>query len=83
QSLLTVSGSEKGGNWEKEFQTVCSRTDDAMTLTDDQMRDFIARCDNLENRIGEVPGPGRKVFLRRLQMCRDLFVFTLATRQKE
>jgi hypothetical protein len=83
EAVAATAGDGNDRNWEKEFQAICSRTDDAMMLSISELKDFISRCDGLKERIGALPEPSRKIHLRRLHMCRDLFVFTLDTRSKE
>ena len=68
--------------WKKEFEDVCARTQDSMTLTDDQLRSLVARCDELERLLGELPEHERKVYLRRLRAGRDLYQFVLDARRE-
>jgi len=70
-------------DWEKEFQAVCGKTDDAMTLTIQELRTLVERCDDLKASIDKLEGSARKVFMKRLQMCRDLYAFTLETKEQE
>jgi hypothetical protein len=77
ESFLIPPAVHAQESWEKEFHEICSRTDDAMTLSSEELRGFIDRCDAMKPQIAKLPEPGRKVYLRRLQMCRDLYAFTL------
>lgn len=70
-------------DWEREFQAVCGRTDDAMTLTILDLQTLVKRCDDLKASIDKLEGSRRKVLLKRLQMCRDLYAFTLDTKERE
>jgi hypothetical protein len=70
-------------DWMKEFADICSKTQDAMTFTDDQLRDLVARSDRLKVQLERLEGTQRKVYLKRLQMCRDLFAFVLETKEKK
>ncbi|MFI5294931.1 MAG: hypothetical protein ACHQ0Y_07895 [Thermodesulfovibrionales bacterium] len=47
------------------------------------MKQFIERCDKLKPIIDKLEPTERKVYLRRLEMCRELFVFTLASKEKK
>ena len=69
--------------WEEEFLAVCGQTDDAMTLSIHQIRSLIDRCDRLKTRMGQLGEAQRKVFSKRLQMCRDLYAFTLEAKEKK
>src|SRR5512143_2775523 len=59
--------------WKKEFEAICSKTDDAMTLTKDELKDLVERCEKLKPMIEKLDESQRKVYLKRLQSCRDLF----------
>ena len=52
-----------------------------MDLSAAGLKDNIDRCDNLQERINELNGSEvateRKVYTKRLKMCRDLYDFTL------
>ena len=84
RGLAAVGGvayAEEG--WTKEFGEVCSKTQDAMALSVDELRSLIARCDALKSRIEKLDEQHRKVAARRLQMCRDFYVFTLESKEKK
>ena len=67
-------------DWGAEFESVCSRTQDAMTLSSDELRSLIARCDRLKPAIATLDESRRKVYAKRLKMCRDLYDFVLSSR---
>jgi hypothetical protein len=66
--------------WLAEFEAVCSRTQDAMTLSTDELRALVARCDGLKPKVEALDPSRRKVYLRRLQLCRELYQFVLDAR---
>jgi len=76
----TVSAEE---GWRQEFEIVCSRTEEAMTLSTDELKVLIKRCDKLKPVIDGLPESPRKVYLRRLQLCRDLYAFVLESKEKD
>lgn len=65
------------GDWRSEFDDVCGRTQDSMMLSKNEVRLLVERCDRLRPRIERLDESASKVYLKRLQMCRDLFVFIL------
>ena len=69
--------------WSAEFEEVCSRTQDAMTLPSDELRALVARCDALKPKIEALDPSRRKVYERRLKLCRDLYAFVLEAREKK
>ncbi|BDG09242.1 hypothetical protein [Anaeromyxobacter paludicola] len=70
-------------DWQQEFADVCSKTQDAMTLSEPELRSLVTRCDALEPRLEALEESGRKVWLKRLQLCRDLYQFVLETKEQE
>jgi len=70
-------------DWSQEFDRVCSKTEDAMTFSVEELKSLVDRCDALKPRVEKLDEPQRKVILRRLQMCRDLYTFVLETKQKK
>ena len=69
-------------DWFAEFEAVCSRTQDAMSLSTDELRTLLARCERLKPRIDALDPSRRKVYTRRLQLCRDLYRFVLDSRDR-
>ena len=68
--------------WFSEFEAVCARTQDAMTLSDEELRGLVGRCDELKPKIEALDPSRRKVWSKRLQQCRDLYQFVLDSRAK-
>jgi hypothetical protein len=69
-------------DWKREFDDVCSRTQDSMTMSDDDLKSLIARCDALKPVMEKLEESQRKVYVKRLSMCRELFSFALGSRRK-
>lgn len=68
-------------SWKAEFDEVCSRTQEATELDADTLKDLIQRCDALKVAIEKLTGAEKKVYLRRLKMCRDLYAFVLESKE--
>jgi hypothetical protein len=68
-------------DWKDEYTAVCAKTQNAMILSSEELQDHIDRCDKLLDRIDELDGlqgaTERKVYTKRLKMCRDLYDFAL------
>ena len=80
--LRPAARAEAREDWRKEFDEVCSKTQDAMVLSDEELRSLMARCDKLRPVIDGLGESQRKVFSRRLQACRDLYWFVVESREK-
>lgn len=68
--------------WRTEFDEVCAKTQDAMALSADELRALVARADRLRPEVERLDPSQRKVFLRRLEACRNLYQFVLDARGK-
>jgi hypothetical protein len=67
-------------DWRAEFDDICSKTQDAMALSSDELRSLLARCDKLKPEIERLDPSVRKVYTRRLDACRALYRFVLDSR---
>jgi hypothetical protein len=76
-----VASAEEG--WRKEFDEVCSKTQDAMLFPPEELRKLVGRCDALKAVIEKLDESQRRVTLRRLQMCRELYQFVLETKESK
>ena len=75
---------EAAAEWQKEFDDVCSKTQDAMTFTVPELTKLVERCDALQPRIQKSSDESRrKVYLRRLQQCRGLYAYVLESKKNE
>jgi uncharacterized protein YkvS len=76
------SAASSQDDWKAEFADVCSKTDDPMVLSNAEVASLIERCDKLRPRIEKLDESAAKVYLKRLKMCKDLFVFVLESKSK-
>lgn len=60
-------------SWKNEFEDICSKTQDAMMFTPDELKPLIEKLDETQ----------RKVYSKRLQLCRDLLAFVLESKEKK
>lgn len=69
--------------WKAEFDAVCGQTDNAMNMGVEELKKALERCDRLKVQLEQLEPTPRKVYLKRLQMCRNLFDYMLESKQKE
>jgi hypothetical protein len=69
-------------DWKAEFADICSKTEDPMALSKEEVKTLIERCEKLKPRIEKLDESTSKVYLKRLQMCRDLFVFVVESKNQ-
>lgn len=82
-ACMIVAPAFGADDWRAEFDATCSRTDEAMNLSESELLALTATCDRLEKVISGLEPTERKVFLKRLQMCKNLFLFVLETKRHE
>jgi hypothetical protein len=70
-------------DWRTEFDIVCAKTADSMELSTDELKSLISRCEKLKEAIDKLDESTRKVFSRRLRMCRDIYAFALEAKEKK
>lgn len=70
-------------SWQKEFEEVCSKTQDAMSFSPAELKTLIQRCDALEPQIEKLDETRKKVYLRQLRQCRGLFAYVLESKTKD
>lgn len=64
-------------DWKKEFEDICSQTQDSMSFTPEELKGLVSRCDALRPRIEKLDESQKKIYLKRLHMCRDLYAYAL------
>jgi len=71
------------GAWEKEFDDVCSRTQDAMSHSIEELTVLIRRCDALLPQVEKLDDTRKKIYKERLRMCRGLYAYVLESKESE
>ena len=85
--ISVPAGSYAQQDWKQEYATVCAETQNATNLSSELLRDYVDRCDKLQERINELNesegASGKKVYTKRLKMCREIYKFALDYKSKE
>lgn len=63
--------------WLQEFEDICGMTLEAESMTPDQLKAMVERCDKLKPVIERSENPQRKVYIFRLDKCKNLFLYVL------
>jgi len=77
------STTEAVEGWQKEFEDVCSKTQDAMILSIDELTALVQKCDTLMPQIEKLDETRKKVYMGRLRMCRGLYAYVLESKKNE
>ncbi len=80
-SVSTALGAEAA--WRDKFDELCTQSNEAMAFSVDELKKLIDQCDRLRKVIEAEEETVRKVYLKRLDMCRNLYVFVLETKTGE
>jgi hypothetical protein len=85
QSMYGTSAlsAESVEQWKAEFDSVCGQTDNAADMSVDELKKALKQCDLLQQKIEALEATPRKVYLKRLQMCRNLFTYLLEGKEKK
>jgi hypothetical protein len=67
-------------DWKKEFEEICSQTQDAILYTPEELKGLVGRCDALRPRIEKLDESQKKIYLKRLTMCRNLFLYAIESK---
>ncbi len=68
-------------SFKHEFEDICSQTSEAEYLAIEELNILIVRCDKLRTLIEKEGDPERTIYLKRLRMCKDLFVYVLESKK--
>lgn len=66
----------------REFEDICSNTVEADSLSIAELQALINRCDKLRPAMERLEEPVRKIYLQRVQKCRDLFLYVLESKKE-
>lgn len=69
--------------WKQELMDICSKTDEAMSFSKDELKILLQRGEKLRPFIEALEETPRKVYLKRLQMCISLYSFVLESKVAE
>lgn len=69
--------------WKERIMELCAKTDVAMTLSPEELKSLIAGCEKLKPVIDSLEETPRKVYGKRLKMCRDLFSYVLESKEQK
>lgn len=69
--------------WKQELMEICAKTDEAMTFSKEELKMLLQRGEKLKASIGALEDTPRKIYLKRLQMCMNLYSFVLESKEAE
>jgi hypothetical protein len=70
-------------SWRADFDETCAQTSGAMALSVTELNLLVERCAALQKIIETQEESVRKVYLKRLQMCRNLYAYVIDYKKNE
>ncbi len=67
--------------WKAEFEEICAHTSNATELSKAELTSLIDRCRKLEPALEKLDATEKKVYKKRLQMCRELYEYVLRSKE--
>lgn len=81
--LVAAIAAESVESWKTEFDRICGQTDTAADMSVAELKKALEKCEALKPQIEALEATPRKVYLKRLQMCRNLFAYLLEGKEKK
>ena len=69
--------------WRVELESVCGQADAGVDLPVAELKSLLKRCDDLLPQLEALEPTPRKVYLKKLQMCRKLLAFLLESKENK
>jgi hypothetical protein len=77
------SGGSSAETWKESFEAICAQTAEATSLSTEDVRELLQRSEELTRTIEKIDDPHKKVYLFRLNKCRNFFKYILETRESK
>ena len=81
--MAAATAAESAESWKTDFDRICGQTDTAADMSAAELKKALAECDALKSQLETLEATPRKVYLKRLQICRNLFAYLLAGKEKK
>lgn len=81
--MLAYTVSVYAENWVEDFNMLCSKTEDADSLSPEQLEELIEQSDSLLDTIQKSEHKQKKIYIFRLKKCRNLFEYMLELSRQE
>lgn len=81
--LMFTSSIGYAAGWREDFERLCATTEQAETMSTDELKKVVEEVDQLREVIEKEGGQQKKLYLFRLQKCRSFFEYMLSTKESE
>ncbi len=70
-------------SWLRELDELCGSSQAAMTLSSEEVTTLVERCDRIIAEITGTDNPRKKLYLFRLERCRNFYQYIINLKSKE
>ena len=70
-------------SWRTEFDALCGQSENFMNMTAAELKVALEKCDALKADMEKLEATPRKIYLKRLQQCRNLLAYMLESKLKD
>ena len=71
-STLSFANEE---SWRDEYNSICGDSQEAVLLPREEINTLIDKCDKLLNKIKAADNPRKKIFIFRIEKCKNFYKF--------
>lgn len=79
----TLAADTGTSEWKEEFDLICAQTEIATSLSKEQLNELISDSDELLTRLAKLKDPWAKIYIRRLEKCREFYRYTIDWQESE
>lgn len=84
-TVLLLSPLSWGGEdeWRAEFERACSQSNRSMVMTVKELQELVTACDRVDKLLEVQDETVRKVYRKRVQQTKNLYLFMIETKKTE
>ena len=68
-------------SWKDEYKSICGDTQEALLLPGKEINTLIDKCDKLLNKIKASDNPRKKIFIFRIEKCKNFYKYITDSRE--
>ena len=80
-AIFIAEAPAEQGQWREEFQRLCNYTEVAHTLSVEELQQLVKDSDVLLEKLKALEAPEVKVYIFRLNKCRNMYKYTLDVKE--
>lgn len=69
--------------WKQELMEICAKADEALSFSKEELKMLLQRGEKLKPAVEALEDTPRKIYLKRLQKCMNLYTFVLESKEAD